>query len=100
MTLNPFIELARDPVTFFAGLGYVSLMIAVLYAGLGYAIQGFVYAYTDWLQNRDRGKWVRLWGDGWGYIPTGTVALRLLASFIALAAAFWVLSALAWFLGV
>lgn len=99
MTLNPLIELARDPVAFFGALGYLSLLVAVLYVGVGYAIQGFVAVYADWLQNRERPKWARLWGDGVGYIPTGENALRLFVSLLACTAAFWSVGALVWFAG-
>jgi hypothetical protein len=100
MTPNPLIDLAQDPVAAFAALGYLFLLFAILGVGFYHALDGLVFVYTDWTQNRERKKWRRLFGDGWGYIPTGGVALRLFITLLEITLTMWAVSALLWFAGI
>lgn len=97
MTYNPFIWLWQHPVLFFGAVGYLSLMVGILYAAGGKALQNVMEVYQDWLLNRDRDKWPRLFGDGWGYIPTGENAVKLFIACLTASAGSFAVSALVWF---
>lgn len=97
MTLNPFIWLYQNPVAFFSALGYIALMIATLYAGLGFAMSQLFEVYKDWQQNKHREKWARLYGEGPGHIPTGYNAGRLFVSLLAITAASWSVGGVIWY---
>lgn len=99
--MNPFIELARDPVTTLSAAGYLVLVAGVLVVGVPHAVKILVEeVYLDWLRNRERGKWKRLWGEGYGYIPPNMVALKALWASFVLFMAFQSVAALLWFGGV
>jgi hypothetical protein len=101
MTLNPFIELAQNPVGVLSALGYLLLLFGILAFGVPHAVRILIEdVYLDWRQNKDREKWARLWGTGPGYIPPFGVGLRAMWAFTVLFIALEASAALLWFIGV
>jgi hypothetical protein len=101
MTLNPLIELARDPVGTLSALGYLVLLVGILLFGVPHAVRILVEdVYLDWKMNKDRAKWARLWGEGPGYLPPFSVGLRALWAFTVIFVSFEATAALLWFIGV
>jgi len=101
--LNPFIELARDPVGVITALGYLIFLIGILLFGVPHAVRILIEdVYQDWEKNADRpgSKWERLWGTGTGYIPPFNVGLRALWAFTVLFISLEAIAALLWFIGV
>jgi hypothetical protein len=114
MTLNPFIELARDPVGVLAWLGYVALLMSLL---LSVAVVAFmavpwslrkgarlVHAYY---RDRRSDDWWSLGESPVGYIPPGSWLIGLFKIgmvYVGLTALIGVsamaLSALFWLVGV
>lgn len=97
--LNPFIELARDPVGTLALVGYGLLMVAILIVGIPHALRTLISVYRDWEQNKGRDKWARLYGQGDGWIPPFTVALQAMWGLFVLAISVWSIGALVWLVG-
>jgi hypothetical protein len=101
MSLNPFIELAKDPVGVITAVGYLLFLVGILLFGIPHAVRILVEdVYLDWQQNKDRPKWARLWGTGPGYIPPFSVGLRAMWAFTVLFVALEASAALLWFIGV
>lgn len=101
MTLNPFIELARDPVGVITAVGYLLFLVGILLFGIPHAVRILIEdVYLDWKQNRNRQKWARLWGDGPGYIPPFSVGLRAMWAFFVMFVSLEATAALLWFIGV
>jgi len=101
MALNPFIELAKDPVGVITAVGYLLFLVGILLFGIPHAVRILIEdVYLDWQQNKDRQKWARLWGDGPGYIPPFGVGIRAMWAFTVLFVSLEAVAALLWFMGV
>jgi hypothetical protein len=96
--LNPFIELARDPVAALSGLGYLLFLTAVLVVGIPHALRTLIAVYNDWQANKNRDKWARLYGSGPGWIPPFAVALQAMWALFVLAVSAWAVGAAVWML--
>jgi hypothetical protein len=93
MSINPLIELARDPVAAFAWLGYVALLVGVaLYGGI-WVFRTWTTVYIRWRKNRHTDEW---WG---GWVPPAHEAALLAAGCLVCAVIAWAAGALIWLLG-
>ena len=93
MPLNPFVELARDPVTFLAALGYALGLLTLLIITVGYCLRTVPVLIARWQKNRHKDRW---WG---GYVPPADWALRLASVAFVLMLDAWAIGALVWLLG-
>ena len=100
--LNPFIELARDPVGVLSAVGYCIGLVGLLVVGVPHALRCYAEVAVDWRQNARRpgSKWERFYGDGVGYLPPTREALKVLWASLVLFVSFEAVAALLWFLGV
>lgn len=100
MVPNPFIQLAQDPVGVLSAVGYLLLLVAILIVGVPHAVRTLADVYADWRENNHRKKWARLWGEGPGYLPPFTVAIKAMWGLFVLFAAFESVAAVLWFAGI
>lgn len=93
--MNPFIEIAKDPVGVFAVVGFVTFLLAAAIASLVYPLR----VVPDlWAQYQLRHRHEN-WHDGpsgIGYVPPVGWILMAASVPLVLAAFWWSLSALAW----
>lgn len=97
MPVNPFIELARDPVAALAWLGYGLLMLLLVCFGLAYAVRQAAVCVALADRTHRQRDW---WGDYfYGWLPppgwlarAGSVVLVLSITSLALSAFVWLLS--------
>jgi type IV secretory pathway TrbD component len=99
MILNPFIELARDPVSTLSWLAYGLAMIAVGFGALRTVARGIPTLWLQYQNNKHtsgpNGWWA--FGDrSAGYIPPLGWSIRLFAYLLVLAVAAWAAGALIW----
>jgi len=86
--MNPFVELARDPVGVLSAVGYALALLTLLILTLGACWTNAVTARAQYQANHVR----------WGYLPPGKWILRVAAIPGILAIDAWTLSALVWLL--
>lgn len=98
MVTNPFIELARDPVSALTAFGYLLFLVAVLVVGIPHALRTLIAVYRDWQMNKGKDKWARLYGTGDGWIPPFSVALQAMWALFVLAVSMWAVGAAVWML--
>lgn len=85
--MNPFIELARDPVATLSALGYGLGLITLLIVTIGATWSNAIVVKTRWDRQRPQ---------QWQYVPPTNWLLRLAAIPFVLAVDAWALSALIW----
>jgi hypothetical protein len=84
--MNPFIELARDPVGVLSAIGYALALLTLLVLTVGACWTNAAKVRAQYQANRSR----------WGYLPPASWLLRVAAIPGILAVDAWALSALAW----
>jgi len=99
VTLNPFIELARDPVEALAWLGYVLLMFGIVAAAIPWAARQAVVLVVRYQKNAQSDAWWSLGQRRRGYIPPLSWLSRLFAIVFVLAVAAWALGTIVWVIG-
>jgi len=87
--VNPFIELARDPVATLSALGYALALVTLLVATLGLAWSNAVWVKTRWDRQRP---------NQWQYLPPTWWLLRTAAIPFIVAIDAWAVAALFWLL--
>lgn len=85
--MNPFIELAQDPVATLSALAYGLALITLLILTLGATWSNAIWVKTRWDRQRPH---------QWEYIPPTWWLIRLSAVPAILAVDAWVLAALIW----
>ena len=72
--MNPFVELARDPVTALGALAYVLLLV-----GVSIGLAGWAWSTALWVRNAWANRRSDAFGPAWEYVPPlqvyGRVAL-------------------------
>jgi len=97
--VNPLVELARDPVTSLAVVGYALLMAAVVIAALPWSIRQLVTLSIRYRRNRTSDAWWSFGDRRAGYVPPLSWLARLFGVLFVLAVVAWALGALAWLVG-
>lgn len=100
MAINPFVELARDPIGALAWLGYVLLMLAVAIAAIPWALRQATTLYVRYRKNRTSDRWWSFGDSRLGYIPPLGWLSRAFGVLFVLAIAAWALGALIWAVGI
>jgi len=95
MTLNPFIEVARDPVGVFALLGAYSFMLCMAVLGLVYPVRTIPQLWVSFENRRRDQEWQEGPADV-GYVPPVGWILMAASVPLFIAGMWWALSALAW----
>jgi len=90
--LNPFIELARNPVAFFGGLGYLLLLLA-----LTSWTWGFAWTTATTLPPRFKNR--RNGTNAWEYRPPPAFIIDVGKVFALLMLDAWAIGAVVWYLG-
>ena len=99
MAINPFVELARDPVGSLAWLGYTLLMAAIVIAAVPWAVRKAAWLIARWRTNRASDTW---WAFGTrrdGYLPPASWLAWAFGVLFVLAIATWALGTLVWLIG-
>lgn len=100
MAINPFVELARDPVAAFAWLGYALFLSALILTALPWALRKTAWLFDRWKANKRSPSWWSFGDSNLGYIPPpGWLAWSFAVLFV-LAVTAWALGALFWLVGV
>lgn len=100
MAINPFVELAKDPVGALAWLGYALLMLGIVLAAVPWAIRKAVWLIARWETNRASDTWWAFGSTRRGYIPpSGWLAWAFGVVFV-LAIASWALGTIVYLVGV
>lgn len=98
MSLNPFIELARNPVASLAWLGYALLMVGIVLAAVPWAVRQGATLVVRYQKNRAGPKWWAFGDASHGYIPPLSWLARLFGVLFVLAIAAWALGGFVWLL--
>lgn len=88
MSLNPFIEVVKDPIGTFAMLGYALFLLGLLVITLGTVWDNALTAYIEARKNWNR----------WNYVFPLRWTARVAAICLVLAIDAWAVSALIWML--
>lgn len=100
MAINPFVELARDPVGALAWLGYLLLMLGIVLAAVPWAIRKTAWLIARWQTNKHTDRWWSFSESGAGYIPPAAWLAWAFGVCLVLAVAAWALGTLVWLVGV
>jgi hypothetical protein len=100
MTLNPFIEFARDPVGVLAWLGYALFLVTVVVIALPWSVRKSAWLIARYQQNRASDSWWSFGDRNAGYIPPQGWLLHAASVCLVLAVSAWAVGALIWLVGV
>jgi hypothetical protein len=100
MTLNPFIELARNPVTALAWLGYALFMCGIVILAVPWSIRKTAWLIARYQQNRAGDRWWSFGTGNAGYIPPAGWLAWAFAVCGVLAVSAWAVGTLIWLVGV
>jgi hypothetical protein len=96
--MNPFIELARDPVAALAWLGYALLMLGIVVAALPWAVRQGATLAVRYRRNRTTDAWWSFGERRAGYVPPLGWLARLFVVVLVLAVTTWALGTIVWLL--
>jgi len=100
--MNPFIELAQNPVGTLSWLGYGLAMLAITFGALRTVARGLPTLYLQYQNNRHKSGQNGWWAFGdrkAGYIPPLGWSIQLFGYLLVLAVAAWSLGAVVWLVG-
>jgi len=100
MSLNPFIEFARDPIGILAWGGYALIMLAIAFGTVRTVLRELPTLWVQYQKGKHTDQWWAFGSRRNGYIPPLGWSIRLSASILLLAIASWSLGALLWLVGV
>lgn len=100
MPVNPFVELARDPVGALAWLGYLLFMCGILVLAIPWAVRKTAWLYARYLQNRASSDWWAFGETRTGYIPPAGWLAWAFGVCLVLAVSAWALGSVVWLVGV
>jgi hypothetical protein len=100
MAINPFVELARDPVGTLAWLGYFLFMLGVVVLAVPWAIRKTAWLYARYETNATSDDWWSFGNRRKGYIPPAGWLGQAFLVCVVLAGSAWALGTVVWLLGV
>jgi len=98
--MNPFIELANDPIGVLSTLGYVLFMLGIVLAAVPWAIRQSGTLLVRYRKNRTSAEWWSFGERRSGYIPPLSWLSRAFAVLFVLSVTAWAASALFWLVGI
>ena len=98
--MNPFIELATDPVGTLAWIGYALLLAGLVLAAVPWAIRQAGVLTVRYQKNRTRDSWWSFGDRRAGYIPPLSWLARAFGVVFVLAVTAWAAGALLWLVGI
>lgn len=99
MAINPFIELARNPVATLAWLGYLLLMLGIVVLAVPWSVRKTAWLIARYQQNRRSDSWWSFTDRPNGYIPPAGWLAWAFSVCLVLAVSAWALGSVVWLLG-
>ena len=96
MSINPFVELARDPVASLAWLGYLLLMIGVVVLAVPWSVRKVAWLVARYYQNRASDSWWSFGDRRHGYIPPAGWLAHAFSVCLVVALSAWALGTVVW----